>query len=177
MQATIDTLAEVGYAKASFARIAQRAGISPGLISYHFSGKQELMEQVVAEVNAEMERAVETRVESSEGHAGVVKALIEGFVSYCAQRPAGIVAVGQIENAEGVGADNRERSIADIEQVLRDGQAIGEFRGFPPRLMAVTLLAALEAVPAELQARPGTDIDIYAHELTTTFELALRKAG
>jgi Bacterial regulatory proteins, tetR family len=32
--AAIDTIAEVGYARASFARIAARAGISPGLISY-----------------------------------------------------------------------------------------------------------------------------------------------
>src|SRR6202453_4771003 len=33
--AAIDTIAELGYAQASFARIADRVGISRGLISYH----------------------------------------------------------------------------------------------------------------------------------------------
>ena len=48
--AAIDTLAEVGYARASLGRIAQRIGISRGLISYHFAGKDELMTEVVREV-------------------------------------------------------------------------------------------------------------------------------
>ena len=46
----IDTIAEVGYAGASFARIAERLGISRGLISYHFAGKDDLIKQVVHEV-------------------------------------------------------------------------------------------------------------------------------
>ncbi|MEU6155652.1 TetR family transcriptional regulator [Actinosynnema sp. NPDC047251] len=34
----METLAESGYAGASFARIAKRAGLSsPGLLSYHFA--------------------------------------------------------------------------------------------------------------------------------------------
>ena len=40
--AAIDTIADVGYAQASFARIAERLGISRGLISYHFTGKDEI---------------------------------------------------------------------------------------------------------------------------------------
>jgi AcrR family transcriptional regulator len=177
VEAAIDTLAELGYAKASFARIAQRARISPGLISYHFRNKQELMEQVVAEVNADMERAIEERAEGAEGHVAVLRAVIEGFVHYCAERPARLVAVGQIEHAEGWGAQEREQSIGDFEQLLRSGQDDGEFRTFSSRLMAATILAALEAVPTELHARPDTDVRTYADELATAFELAVRKVG
>jgi AcrR family transcriptional regulator len=36
VRAAIETIAEEGYARASFVRIAQRASISPGLITYHF---------------------------------------------------------------------------------------------------------------------------------------------
>jgi TetR/AcrR family transcriptional regulator, fatty acid metabolism regulator protein len=39
MAAAIDTIAEAGFAGASFARIAGKLGISRGLISYHFTGK------------------------------------------------------------------------------------------------------------------------------------------
>jgi TetR/AcrR family fatty acid metabolism transcriptional regulator len=39
MAAAIDTIAEAGFAGASFAPIAGKLGISRGLISYHFAGK------------------------------------------------------------------------------------------------------------------------------------------
>lgn len=39
--------AEVGYAQASLGQIAKRAKISKGIISYHFTNKEELLEQVV----------------------------------------------------------------------------------------------------------------------------------
>ena len=46
--ATMQVIAEDGLAQASFARIAERAGLSSTrLISYHFAGKDELIEAVV----------------------------------------------------------------------------------------------------------------------------------
>ena len=50
VDAAIDTIAEVGYARASLGRIAERAGISRGLISYHFAGKEELIREIVRAV-------------------------------------------------------------------------------------------------------------------------------
>ena len=175
VEAAIETIAEVGYAKASFARIAARAQISAGLISYHFSGKSELMEQVVRDVDDAMERALEGRVEGAESHLAALRALIEGFVHYCADHPSQLIAVGQIEDSEDRGASEHEKSVSEFEQLLREGQSHGEFRDFTPRLMAVTLLAALEASPTELFARPDTDVGTYADELATTFELAVQR--
>jgi AcrR family transcriptional regulator len=44
--AAIGTIAELDYAGASFKQIAARAGLSStGLISYHFAGKQELVDE------------------------------------------------------------------------------------------------------------------------------------
>src|SRR5579863_3120226 len=48
--AAIDTIAEVGFAQASLARIAERIGISKGVISYHFAGKDDLIRQVAIEI-------------------------------------------------------------------------------------------------------------------------------
>ena len=45
--AAVDILAEDGFKAASLARIAQRAGISKGLILYHFSSKEELFGEAV----------------------------------------------------------------------------------------------------------------------------------
>ncbi len=45
MECAIETLAEVGYVKASLGQIAKRAKISKGVISYYFTNKEELLEQ------------------------------------------------------------------------------------------------------------------------------------
>ena len=41
--AAIDTIAELGYGRASLARIAETAGTSKSVILYHFSGKDDLI--------------------------------------------------------------------------------------------------------------------------------------
>jgi len=51
--AMIDVIAELGFGQASFARIAERAGVSSTrLISYHFAGKDELITAVAEDVIA-----------------------------------------------------------------------------------------------------------------------------
>ena len=48
--AAIEVIVEEGIGQASLARIAGRAGISKGVVSYHFAGKDALMTQVVVSV-------------------------------------------------------------------------------------------------------------------------------
>ena len=46
----IETLAEVGFQRASLAEIAKHAGISKSVISYYFASKDDLIAQVVTAV-------------------------------------------------------------------------------------------------------------------------------
>ena len=180
----IATIADVGYNKASFARIAERAEISAGLISYHFRGKDELIEQVVAHVVAGMTAAIEERTKGATSYTGAFSALIEAQVGYFADHRAETLAVGSIYAStrnevgpQNYAAVNQEHSLAQLEAFILEAQQAGEFREFPPRLLASALLAALEAVPRELFRRPGVEVDAaaYGRELATTFELAVRK--
>lgn len=60
--ATIETLAELGYRRTTFARIAERGGLSSTrLISYHFAGKDELVKAVVADVYASIDEFLAER--------------------------------------------------------------------------------------------------------------------
>lgn len=182
VRAAIETLADVGYGKASFARIAEHAGISAGLISYHFDHKAELFQQVVADINALMDAWLTDHIGDAETYREALRRLVEGFVLFCDSHRAHVLALGQLlsgaggqENRELVGSQ-REQSIGQLEQLLREGQEHGEFRDFSPRLMAVALLGSLEAVPQELFARPGTDVAAYAKELSMTYDLAVRRS-
>src|ERR1041384_6881643 len=157
------TIAEIGYAKASFVQIAQRAEISPGLITYHFAKRGELMKQVMLTVHDSMESALSSRAESADSYVTALRALIEGFVHYCAEHPAELIAIAQIasaardaEAARTWSEEQNARTLAELETMFRDGQEAGELREFTPRVMAVTVMAAMEATPAELWARPDT---------------------
>ncbi|MFI6100072.1 TetR/AcrR family transcriptional regulator [Lentzea sp. NPDC051213] len=181
--AAISTIAEIGYAKASFVQIARRAGISPGLITYHFAKREELMKQVMLTVHGSMDRALAARSEGAESFCATMRALVEGFVHYCAEHPAELIAIGQIASAARDAEAAREwyagqaaETLAEMEAMFREGQECGELREFAPRVMAVSLIAAMEAVPAELMARPDTDVTQYAKELADLFEFAVRRA-
>ncbi|SDH19918.1 transcriptional regulator, TetR family [Lentzea fradiae] len=180
--ATIATITEVGYAKASFVRIAQRAGISPGLITYHFAKREELMKQVMLTVHGSMDAALTARTENADGYVSALRSLVEGFVHYCAEHPAELVAIGQIataardaEAARTWAEEQNAKALTELEDMFREGQEAGELREFAPRVMAVAVMAAMEATPAELMARPDTDVSRYATELADLFDRAVRK--
>jgi AcrR family transcriptional regulator len=63
----IAVMADVGYPKASFTRIAAHAGISPGLITYHFKTKDALVGAVVSEIVEAMESGEHDPEEFVEG--------------------------------------------------------------------------------------------------------------
>lgn len=182
VQAAIETLSELGYAKTSFARIAEHAGISAGLISYHFDNKSELFQQVVADINALMDAWLTDHIGDAASYREALQRLIEGFVHFCDSHRSHVLALGQVlagiggqENGELV-RSQRSQSTGQIEQMLREGQEHGEFREFSPRYMAVALLGSLEAIPAELFTRPDTDVAAYAKELSMTYDLAVRRS-
>jgi AcrR family transcriptional regulator len=178
VRAAIETIADVGYAKASFARIAERAGISPGLISYHFRSKDQLLGQVVADVEASMERAIVDATEGAETYLGALRGMIETQVRYFGAHTSEIVALGEIfgQTRGGAAAGSRRQATLDeLEGLFREGQQEGEFRAFAPRPMAVVLLAALEAMPSELLSTPEPDVEALADELATLFEEATRR--
>ena len=76
IEAAIDTIAEVGFGRASLARIGERIGISKGLIGYHFAGKDDLIEQVVIEVLEQGKAYMRPRiVEAMETGSGFLRCL------------------------------------------------------------------------------------------------------
>ncbi len=182
--AAIDTIAEVGFARASFARIASRLGISRGLISYHFAGKDDLIKQVVTEVLEQGKAYMRPRIlaQASTG-SGFLRAYIESNLAFMREHRNHVVAIVEIARG-GLTADGQQRFYADadvdeavniLEQHLARFQSQGELRpDFDPRMIAVTIRAAIDAVPRRLAHDPDLDIDGYATEIATVFHLATR---
>ena len=181
VSAAIETIAEVGYGQASFAQIARRAGLSStGLISYHFASKDDLIEQVVDEVVTTGQAFMGPRIEAAQGARSKLRAYLLSNLEFMASHWSHIVAVAEILSALPGGpggqpapyADWHERGIAQLQDLLREGQRAGEFASFSTRVMAVTIRAAIDAVGYQLAADRDFDLKTNARELAALFDRA-----
>ena len=94
--AAIDTIAEVGYGQASLARIAARVGISKGVISYHFAGKDDLMKQVVTDVVEAGRAYILPRVFGESTGPAMLRAYIESNLTFMRDHRNSMVALVEI---------------------------------------------------------------------------------
>ena len=178
MAAAIETIAEAGYANASFTRIARRAGLSStGLISYHFAGKSELMEQVAQEVYAALGQHMTARMSGARGPAQALEAYIRGVTEFIAAHRHEMKAVLEIFMNGGIQytPDTELVVLSPVEEILGAGQSAGEFRQFDIRVMAAVIQRAVDGLPFLLETHPDIDLGQYADELVTTFTLATRR--
>jgi AcrR family transcriptional regulator len=170
--AAIEVIAEAGYAKASFSRIAKHAGLSStGMISYHFAGKDDLLAACVAEIEQVTDAFMRSRIEAADGHVAVLRAYVEANVALVGEHPAAVRAlIDIVRNAAAPGAGVHQR-LAVFEEHFRSGQEAGAFRPFDTRTVTLALTSGLDAVvvtaaadvpePAEL-ARIGRELaDLY----------------
>ena len=178
----IDTIAEVGFAKASVDQIAKRAGVSKGVITYHFPNKEEIVDAIVEKVMAEGRTYMEPRIMAETSAAGRLRAYIESdleFIDACRKSLIALVEIAMsARRADGslvIGPESLAQRAANLEELLRAGQRSGEFRRFNTRVMALTILQAIDGVPPLLAREPDLDVKLHAKELATVFALAPRK--
>lgn len=179
MAAAIATIAEIGYASASFAQIAKRARLSStGLISYHFAAKDELIGEVVRTVLDRMGQFMGERMAAAEAESAAVllRVYIEGNVEFIGTHREEMKALTGIFLGGGFsyGADDEETAISALEGILRRGQERGEFRDFDPTVMTTLVQRAIDGLPFLLDIRPGLDTAAYGRQVATTFDLATR---
>lgn len=175
VRAAIATIAEVGYHKASFARIARQAGLSStGLISYHFAGRDDLIGEVVREVLSAIGAFIGERMAAVTGPADALGTYIHATVGFIAGHRQEMKALLEIFLAGGFrwDAGTEARVVSPLEEILLRGQREGQFRSFDAKVMATLIQRAVDGLPFMLAADPDLDCESFADEVATTFELA-----
>jgi AcrR family transcriptional regulator len=183
MQAAIDTIADIGYAKASFAKITERAGLSsPRLISYHFANKDELIHEIVVHVFTAGAAYMAERMAAASTVSGKLRAYLEANLEFLRDHPADIATLTEIgphlrteTGRPYTSTGAQEVSVAPLEKLLSEGQTRGEFRDFDVRSMAVIIRGAIDGAARRLREEPGFSFPAYAGEVVTTFVLATRR--
>jgi AcrR family transcriptional regulator len=178
----IETIAELGYGQASFARIAKHAGLSSTrLISYHFDGKAELIEQVVTEVYTAAGAFMAPIVAAATTPTATLTAYLRSNIEFMRAHPTYLVAISEIlHNHRGTDgklrffgeADGEDAVLEPVRALLRTGQESGEFREFSVPHMAWTIRAAIDDIGFRFAADPGLDLGRCADELATLFTAA-----
>lgn len=182
VEGAIGVLADEGFAAASLQAIADRLGTSKGVISYHFAGKEALLEHVVTEVTDSAQAYMAPRIAAAPAGRVRLRAYIESNLDFMAGNRAQIVALLAIFNAQPHSsegqpsgyADHHRAVVVELEQLLRAGQRSGGLRAFPTRMGAMTIRAAIDAAGSRLGAEPSFDVAAYGRELADFFDHATR---
>jgi AcrR family transcriptional regulator len=182
LAATVETIAELGYGQATFARISERAGLSSTrLISYHFAGKSELIAALVEEVYADITRHMTERTRAATGPRETLHAYIRALVGYIAEHPTRMRALMSVfldhraeDGGRSYNGGDERAAVEPVRQALADGQRAGEFRVFDTFVMATTIQRSIDGLPFLLRSDPDLDLAAYAEELVELFDQATR---
>ena len=181
VESAIDTIAELGYGRASFAQIASRAGLSSTrLISYHFAEKDDLIGEVLRTVVAKFTDYVRPRTERESSPRARLLTALEANVDFIGDHRRDVVTLHEIErnyrttDGRPVMQQRAEEDLETLASWLRDGQRLGEFRDFDPEGMALFILALRNGVIHRYHVKPDLDLPALKRELIAMVDLATR---
>jgi AcrR family transcriptional regulator len=178
-RAAIEVLAERGFAAASLSAIADRVGVSKGVLSYHFSDKADLVLEVVRSVLASAEAWMSPRVEGSNSYREALHRYILTNVSFLTAHPVEIRALTEVlANARvtpgvpEVFESSQRDAVRSLEKLFADGQRAGEFGDVPPTILAMSLRATIDATSERLRSNPDFDLAAFEEQLVALFDSA-----
>ena len=186
VQCAIDATFELGFQRASVAEIARRAGVSKGVVTYHFPAKDELIRAVVADVLDSMIEYLEPRLLAAQPETfpeRYLAAYVTAWVDYLRTHTRPVIALVRIYNSfrdesgepnEALRAalDARAQDIAVLTEVFAIGQARGRLGAFSAPVMAMLVKAVIDDLMSQFAADPGLDLESYGAALVTLFERA-----
>lgn len=179
MACAIEVIAEEGFAQASLSRIAQRAGIAKSVVLYHFSNKNELVEQVLMAVSTASAEVLPARLAAEHTARDKLRVLIEtlvGFIdSHRTHSLAGLETWNMTRSLPGRNRLTANAGPDGIEQLFIEGQRNGEFGEFDPHVLAIMVRQAIDAASLEAAINPTVDLTAFAAELVAMFDRATRR--
>ncbi|MGC5025484.1 TetR/AcrR family transcriptional regulator [Tsukamurella sp. DT100] len=184
VEAAIETIAEVGLAKASNAAIAARAQVSPALINYHFGSRQGLISQTLATIQQRVDEAMEP-VGVDECYVSALNGMLQRFAAYCLDNLPAMLVLTQVERrdrSDRTAADaERDKGLEELRSFVTEGQTAGQFRLVDAGLVASVLMNAMTDLPREIRDRADADRTVFEQDwpllLVNTIAVAAAPEG
>jgi AcrR family transcriptional regulator len=175
IEIAIQTIATQGFSQASLAEIAKKAGISKGVISYHFDGKEDLVEEILRSLLRKPAEFVKERVFQAKTPIDKLRAYIEANFDFMKSNRVGYVALvdlwGQRDGSGGrssLNADAYEPSRHYLAHFLEEGQRAGEMRWLPVIATASLIQGAIDGIMLQwVLDEKSIDLDVAKREVVS----------
>ena len=165
-------LADRGYEATSLTRVAERAGISKGLIWHYFSGKDELMAATAASTLATIRDRIAGELDLDSPVPDIIRSALRHAAALSRTHRVELAALNSIthnlrhpDGTPRLTLHEYEETYQGQEWLFRRGQSEGTLREFDTRVMAVTYQGAIDAMLEYLEGRPDLDPNAYADHL------------
>lgn len=164
VEAAVRVIAARGLAGASTVVVAREAGVSRGVLTYHFRDRADLVAAVVEQVYGVARDQLAPRVTAAGDPAAALREFVLGSIAFYRAYPDHMAALSAVfaagrQTGEHQRADvpDHHRELDEVTALLSAGRDRGVFRDFDVVLMAASIRALLDVA---LQAlRRGEDPD------------------
>lgn len=181
--AAIEVISEVGFGNASLARIAKRAGISKGVISYHFDGKDDLMSQLVVQLYVSGAEFMTPALQAAQGPRAWVQVYLDSNLQFIDANRAYVAALVEVlpnlRDPDGkpkfAAAGVEDEIIRPLIDTLREGQRTGDFGEFDPVVMAKVIRDTIDGAAGRAIRESEWDVRKYSTQVCRMFDLATRQ--
>lgn len=172
IKAAIDVLGEIGYVNVSLSKIAKKANISTGLISYHFSGKEDLMNHTLLYLSQQEWLYISGKVEQKRTPTEKLIAFIESSLAYqVTNRINNIALIEIVFNARTPDhvpyymiEDDEENLISGLlQEILHKGQESKAFSDINPQVTSTVIKGAISE--SMLSPNQIVNLEVYREEL------------
>ena len=137
--------ADIGYAAARLDHVAELVGIRRPSIIYHFPGKQQLYDEVEADIFASMHRFVLDRTDGLTDPMERLLALLDAWLDFLVSRPTAARIIQRLIADSAAVGDNpvrfSETALEDMEDVVAAGVACGQFQPVSGMILLNTVAA------------------------------------
>ncbi|MFA4837661.1 MAG: TetR/AcrR family transcriptional regulator [Dehalococcoidia bacterium] len=150
---------EKGYRGVSIEEIAKGAGVSKGLVLYHFTSKKALLEHVLRDGMHTLMNTLliklNNNAQSDHSARAKIREAVEVYLNVLKSRPdllriaffEGIL--GEDEGMKDILANFTEEILLRIDMLVQDGIATGEFRPVDSRIAARLLYGMITGLPIQ----------------------------
>jgi AcrR family transcriptional regulator len=147
LDAAEEAFAGHGYHEASIVKITEAAGVAQGTFYIYFEGKQQLFDELVADLNRRVRRAMSEGARQGRTRAEAERLGFKGFFRFTAEHPALYRVIRQAEFASPGMLQRHYRSIAEgYVGGLRAAMADGDIAQADPEVLAWALMGIGELI-------------------------------
>ena len=176
----MQALCEVGFAGASIGEVARRAGVSKGVVTYHFRTKDDLLRQVVGSLYEHAGDRIAERVTAADSVMDALLGYIETNLAFVAERAEHVRAVMEVvanlrrpDGQPALTAADADPVTAHLRELIERGQASGELAEVDAGVLATVIRAAIDTAAARCATDPAFDHALFGRELALVVRRAL----